>query len=253
MTTEPAIEQPLAQPGPAEGPQLELSAEYLAEFQARVDQLVTEDDTPVDTIFSEKQMRLLTEPLYSSWQGPGAQRSFVVLANVGVFPSINEPPVVPDVLLSLDVRLRALLTEKRNCTYLLWEIGKAPDVVIEIVSNRVGGEFSDKLASFCTDACHLLCRVRPGAILAAQIPAPVCATPPRLRRAREPVATRDRPGPVHLARHLRGLRGRVDTLVLRRRHACADRGRTRRAGPRTRRAAGRTTTRLRARTRGVTP
>ena len=107
MTTEPAIEQPPAQPGPAEGPQLELSAEYLAEFQARVDQLVTEDDTPVDTIFSEKQMRLLTEPLYSSWQGPGAQRSFVVLANVGVFPSINEPPVVPDVLLSLDVRLRA--------------------------------------------------------------------------------------------------------------------------------------------------
>jgi Uma2 family endonuclease len=148
MTTEPAIEQPPAQPGPAEVPQLELSAEYLAEFQARVDQLVTEDDTPVDTIFSEKQMRLLTEPLYSSWQGPGAQRSFVVLANVGVFPSINEPPVVPDVLLSLDVRLRAPLTEKRNCTYLLWEIGKAPDVVIEIVSNRVGGEFSDKLASF---------------------------------------------------------------------------------------------------------
>lgn len=42
----------------------------------------------------------------------------------------------------------APLTEKRNCTYMLWEIGKAPDVVIEIVSNRVGGEFSDKLASF---------------------------------------------------------------------------------------------------------
>ena len=28
-----------------------------------VDHLVTEDDTPVDSFFSEKQMRLLTEPL----------------------------------------------------------------------------------------------------------------------------------------------------------------------------------------------
>lgn len=39
------------------------------EFLPRVDDLVTEDDTPVDNIFSAKQHRLLVEPLYSSWRG----------------------------------------------------------------------------------------------------------------------------------------------------------------------------------------
>ena len=33
--------------------------------------MVTEDDTPVDNWFSEKQRRLLVDPLYASWQGPG--------------------------------------------------------------------------------------------------------------------------------------------------------------------------------------
>ena len=39
-----------------------------------IEALVTEDDTPVDNMPSEKQQRLLTEPLYSSWEGPGAGR-----------------------------------------------------------------------------------------------------------------------------------------------------------------------------------
>jgi len=29
--------------------------------------LITEDGAPVDNIYSEKQMRLLTEPLYNTW------------------------------------------------------------------------------------------------------------------------------------------------------------------------------------------
>ena len=36
------------------------------ELHPDVEHLVTEDDTPVDNVFSEKQQRLLTEPLYSS-------------------------------------------------------------------------------------------------------------------------------------------------------------------------------------------
>ena len=40
-----------------------------------IESLVTEDDTPVDNMPSEKQQRLLTEPLYSSWAGPGAGRT----------------------------------------------------------------------------------------------------------------------------------------------------------------------------------
>jgi hypothetical protein len=68
-----------------------------------VGHLVTEDDRPVDNIFSEKQQRLLTEPLYNSpgWVGEG--RSFLALANVGLFYAIRQPPYVPDMMLSLDV------------------------------------------------------------------------------------------------------------------------------------------------------
>jgi hypothetical protein len=40
-----------------------LSAEALAELRPCLDNVVTEDDTPVDSMFSEKQHRLLTEPL----------------------------------------------------------------------------------------------------------------------------------------------------------------------------------------------
>jgi hypothetical protein len=40
--------------------------EPLPDVIPNVDALITEDDTPVDNLPSEKQQRLLTEPLYSS-------------------------------------------------------------------------------------------------------------------------------------------------------------------------------------------
>jgi hypothetical protein len=41
-----------------------------------IQDLITEDDTPVDNLPSEKQQRLLTEPLYSAWAGPGKGARF---------------------------------------------------------------------------------------------------------------------------------------------------------------------------------
>src|SRR5687768_16485211 len=77
-----------------------------------VDHLVTEDDTPVDSILSEKAMRLLTEPLYNNWPRFGGTEPFLVAANVGMFYSDEAPPLVPDVLLSLDVKVPADLSLK---------------------------------------------------------------------------------------------------------------------------------------------
>jgi Uma2 family endonuclease len=113
-----------------------------------IDHLVTEDDSPVDNIFSEKQQRLLTEPLFSSWTPEGGRRNFVALANVGFFYSVRQPPLVPDVLLSLDVDLPADVHPQPHRSYFLWEYGKPPDVVIEIVSNRKGGELTERLAAY---------------------------------------------------------------------------------------------------------
>lgn len=111
--------------------------------------LVTEDDTPVDNILSEKQMRLLTEALYASWGGPppgpdGARRPFVAYANVGLYLALNQPPLVPDVLVSLDVEQPEDFDEKRDRVYFVWRFGKRPDLVLEIVSNKEGGELSTK-------------------------------------------------------------------------------------------------------------
>jgi hypothetical protein len=113
------------------------------------DSIVTEDDEPVDGYFSEKNMRLLTVPLETSWPGPrpaedGRARPFIAAANVGVFPSPHEPPLVPDAFLSLDVTLAEDLWEKKNRSYFINVMGKPPEVVIEIVSNDEGGELDDK-------------------------------------------------------------------------------------------------------------
>lgn len=109
-----------------------------------VAELITEDEGPVDNLFSETQQRLLTEPLYSSWAGPGDGRPFLAAANIGVFYLRRNPAIVPDVLLSLDVEIPAEFWNKEHRSYYLWEFGKAPDVAIEIVSNKVGGEDGEK-------------------------------------------------------------------------------------------------------------
>jgi hypothetical protein len=128
--------------------------EMPADLAALIENIVTEDDTPVDNLFSEKQQRLLTEALYSSWTPPasadqsGTPRPFLAAANVGIFASVYQPPLVPDVFLSLDVQVAKDWYEHRHRSYFFWEYGKAPEVVVEIVSNRKGNETGSKLRDY---------------------------------------------------------------------------------------------------------
>jgi Uma2 family endonuclease len=110
-----------------------------------VHELVTEDNTPVENIFTALQYQMLTEPLNSSWVDPNGGRPFLALSNVGLFYRWRVPPVVPDCMLGLNVQLQGSLLEKENHSWFTWLIGKSPDVVIEIVSDRRGGEFDEKL------------------------------------------------------------------------------------------------------------
>ncbi|BAU07241.1 Uma2 family endonuclease [Fischerella sp. NIES-3754] len=107
-------------------------------------QLVTEDDTPVDNFASEKQQRLLVSTLYSSLQN----QTFLAAANVGIYHTDGQPPIVPDVFLSLDVQVPQNWWEKQNRCYMLWKFGKPPEVVIEIVSNKEGDELGTKLKTY---------------------------------------------------------------------------------------------------------
>lgn len=129
-------------------------AEVAAAWTEAVNNLVTEDDTPVDNLFSAKQQRLLTRALYSSWTPPASEdhpeekRKFLADVNVGVFYSPHQSPVVPDFFLSLDVQPHQDWYAKEHRSYFVWEFEKAPDVVVEIVSNRKGGELSEKLRRY---------------------------------------------------------------------------------------------------------
>jgi hypothetical protein len=101
--------------------------------------LTIEDDTPVDNLQSEKQQRLLVEPLYSSKPLPPP---FLAAANVGLFYKLKGDPVVPDVMLSLGVQCADDFSKKQNRSYFVWEFGKLPEVCVEIVSNQEGDELT---------------------------------------------------------------------------------------------------------------
>jgi hypothetical protein len=113
-----------------------------------IDQLETESDQPMIRIFTDKQSRLLIEPLYSPWSRPGGDRPFLALANVGFFHTYREPALVPNILLSLDVQLAGSPHAKESHSYFQWLMGKAPDVVIEIVSDRRGDEEGTKMRAY---------------------------------------------------------------------------------------------------------
>ncbi len=120
----------------------------LDDLELDISHLTTEDDQPVDNLPSEKQQRLLTEPLYSSGFKPKDTDIFLAAANVGVFYSTHRPPLVPDVFLSIGVEIAENWWEKKNRSYFTWEFGKPPDVAIEIVSNREGNELGSKLRDY---------------------------------------------------------------------------------------------------------
>ena len=111
-----------------------------------VSHLVTEDDTPVDNLIQEKLQRFLVESLYSSLK---RGIPFLAAADVGIFYGLKqENSIVPDVMLSLGVSVPEDWSEQRKRSYFIWEFGKPPDVAIEIVSNKKGGELESKLQDY---------------------------------------------------------------------------------------------------------
>ena len=147
---DPQAGDPALRPAPAvmldseQTPTGAAAAPSEAALDVDIESLVTEDHTPVDNMPSEKQQRLLTDPLYSSWSGPGAGRTFVAAANVGVFPEPRNPAIVPDVFVSLDVQVAENWWDKAHRSYFVWEFGKPLDLVVEIVSHREGNEVGRK-------------------------------------------------------------------------------------------------------------
>ncbi|MGQ9805116.1 MAG: Uma2 family endonuclease, partial [Chlorobiales bacterium] len=104
-----------------------------------------DDGKPVDNMIADKQHRLLVSSLYTNWK---PKEKFVATTNVGVFFSVSQPPIVPDVLISFGVDVptwEQFISHKKYRAYFVWVFGKPPDVVVEVVTNRKGDELTDKL------------------------------------------------------------------------------------------------------------
>ncbi|MDC0835278.1 hypothetical protein CKA32_006277 [Geitlerinema sp. FC II] len=106
------------------------------------DEAIVDTRMPVDDFASAKQKRLLTDSLYTSLRG----QPFLVEANVGILHTQGQPLVVPDLILSLDVNTS--WWQQRHSPYFIWQFGKSPDLVLEIVSDRYGDELGSKLATY---------------------------------------------------------------------------------------------------------
>ncbi|HEY3997504.1 MAG TPA: Uma2 family endonuclease [Candidatus Xenobia bacterium] len=102
--------------------------------------VVTEDDTPVESWYQERQMSLLGATLNISWQGPGDGRPFLAGTDIGVFgPDLK--PIVPDLVLGLDVQapqLTASHKKKGDRSWFTFRYGP-PLLGAEIVSTAQEG------------------------------------------------------------------------------------------------------------------
>ncbi|GAB4276466.1 MAG: hypothetical protein Fur0025_01610 [Oscillatoriaceae cyanobacterium] len=112
-----------------------------------ISQMVLEDDTPLDSFFNEKQQRLLTTVFYSG-ADTGITVPFLAAANVGLFPHVRHTGIAPDVFLSLNITAGEDWWRRGVRSYLFWEFGKPPEVVIEIVSPTPGNELGSKLTDY---------------------------------------------------------------------------------------------------------
>jgi Uma2 family endonuclease len=102
-----------------------------------ISHLVIEDGKPLDNIYSSHQQHLWMQVLHDSDALP---EPFLVVSNVGLFYDPDQDPIVPDTMLSLGVKNGEDYSQKKNRSYFVWEIGKFPEVCIEIVSNKEGDE-----------------------------------------------------------------------------------------------------------------
>src|SRR5262245_9284319 len=109
--------------------------------------------TPLWTIFSARKCASLDrDPLrilvwsarWTRWQAKA------VSSARQRWPISHEgpKPIVPDVMLSLDVEGPTDLELKEDRTYFVWLVGKVPDMVIELVSNTEGDELGDKFDDY---------------------------------------------------------------------------------------------------------
>jgi Uma2 family endonuclease len=114
-------------------------------------ELPESDETPVDNELQIPVADLLRDTLTLIWQG---RQDWFFGVNLGIYADTEEPytAIGPDGFLSLGVpRFRPQYGTRGRPSYVLWEEdGILPTLVLEVVSEKYGGEYDSKLQKYQT-------------------------------------------------------------------------------------------------------
>jgi Uma2 family endonuclease len=107
-------------------------------------ELPDSDDTPVDNELQILIPNLLLAILSLIWQ---EREDWFLGINMGIYHTPNQPAIVPDAFLSLDVE--RFVGEEGRLSYVLWEEdGIVPIWVLEVVSKTYNGEYEQKKTDY---------------------------------------------------------------------------------------------------------
>ena len=115
---------------------------FLPDDYINTSNVIIENDLPL-SFRNEKQQRLLTNVFYSGAEIP-INVPFIAAANVGLFSGVGYPGTVPDVFLSLNIKGSENWWQRNIYSYLFWEFGKSPDIVIDVVSPISANKLTNK-------------------------------------------------------------------------------------------------------------
>jgi Uma2 family endonuclease len=115
----------------------------LPRYLPSADELPCSDDTPVDNELQELIPGLLKSILLILW---AEHLDWFLGINMGIYFHPDQPPIVPDAFLSLDVA--RFYDEELRPSYVLWEEQVIPSFVLEVVSTTHGREYTSKMDEY---------------------------------------------------------------------------------------------------------
>jgi len=101
------------------------------------DDLPDTDHQPVDNELQLLVPFLLQAILLLAW---AERRDWFMGVNLGLYHTLHQPPIGPDAFLSLGVE-RVRKQSKLRKSYVVWKEGVMPQWVLEVVSQKPGGEY----------------------------------------------------------------------------------------------------------------
>lgn len=108
------------------------------------EELPDSDDTPVDNELQDLIPHLLKTILALAWVN---RWDWFFGIDMGIYYHPEQPPIVPDGFLSLGVE--RFFDERLRLSYVFWEEDDIPPIlVIEVVSQKPGGEYTKKMQKY---------------------------------------------------------------------------------------------------------